>query len=174
MVPDVDERAIRHRSPQVLTMQLAMAKSRALRPHIPGPAVLITSDQVVTCCGAIREKPENEDEARAFLRSYREDPAVCVTSVYGYNTEADHGEILVDEAKVWFKGLTEDAIDRIIGEGIIFACAGAFAVGHESFAPHINHIQGELESAMGLPKHLTAELIRSLTEVQRQVVTSAL
>ena len=31
---------------------------------------MIVSDQVVVHDGKIREKPENEDEARAFLRSY--------------------------------------------------------------------------------------------------------
>ena len=34
-------------------------------------AILLTFDQVVVCDGQLREKPENEEELREFLQSYR-------------------------------------------------------------------------------------------------------
>lgn len=159
MSPDVDEKAIRHSSPQVLTLALARAKNLALRERIKEPAILITSDQVVTCQGVIREKPVDAQEAREFLRSYREHPAVCVTAVMVYNNWTRYDAAVLDEATVWFKDLTDEAIERVIADGHIFTSAGGFSTGHPSFDPHIDRIKGERESVIGLPRKLTERLI---------------
>ena len=163
MEPGIDEKSIRNRNPQVLTSELAIAKSRALRPKVDGPAILITSDQVVTYNGAIREKPVTRMQAKQFLESYRDGPATCVTAVLGWNSVTGEEDLVVDEAKVWFKDLTDDAIDDIVRAGIIFDCAGGFAAGHPSFEPYIDRISGEMESVIGLPKALTTAMIASLS-----------
>lgn len=159
MVSGIDEKQYRHSSPQAMTMMLARAKSEALRPLIKEPAVLITSDQVVVCNGVIREKPVDADQARRFLRSYRAYSAVCVTSVMAYNTETGCNPAVTDRATVWFKDLTDEAIEHFIAEKIIFSCAGGFAAGHPSFEPYMERIEGTIESVMGLPKELTHSLI---------------
>lgn len=169
MSPDIDERTIGDRekdSPQVLTSRIAMAKCKALRDRITEPAVIITADQVVTCNGCIREKPEDAEQARYFLKCYRTMPAICVTAVYALNTETNWSGLVVDEATVWFKEhlLTNDAIERFIDEKLIFTAAGGFCAGHKSFEPFVLKIQGELESVMGLPKTLTATLLVSALE----------
>ena len=169
MSPDIDEKAIRDENPQVLTSKLAIAKCAAIKERVTGPAIIITADQVVTCNGAIREKPQDAEEARFFLKCYRTMPAVCVTSVHALNTETNWSGMIVDEATVWFKEhmLTNDAIERFIDEKLIFTSAGGFCAGHESFDPFVLKIQGEIESIMGLPKELTATLLVSAMEGAR-------
>lgn len=161
---DIDEKAIRHRSPQVLTSRLAMAKCRALLAMITEPSVIITSDQVVVCNRIIREKPRDKGEARRFLESYRTMPAECVTAVYALNTATMKDALAVDHATVWFKDLTDQAIESIIDEEIIFSCAGGFAVGHPTFDPYVERIKGTIDSVMGLPKAITANLILTVQE----------
>ena len=68
MVADINEKAIRFDDPKELVLALARAKAEVLKQKIPEPTILITSDQVVVWEGKIREKPENEKEARFFAR----------------------------------------------------------------------------------------------------------
>ena len=42
----------------------------ALSEKVNESAILITSDQVISCDGKIREKPENREECKSFLTSY--------------------------------------------------------------------------------------------------------
>lgn len=48
---------------------------------------MICSDQVIECNGKIREKPENEEEARQFLKSYGTYPAKAYCAVVVMNTK---------------------------------------------------------------------------------------
>lgn len=50
-------------------------------------ALVITSDQVIVYQGQIREKPEDEAQAREFLRSYEHHPAEAIVGVAVTNTK---------------------------------------------------------------------------------------
>ncbi len=52
-----------------------------------GDKIIITSDQVIRWNGKIREKPNDENECREFLRGYKDHPAECVGSVVVHNTK---------------------------------------------------------------------------------------
>lgn len=164
MEPGIDESAITHPNPQLLTLMLAIAKSKALRPRITEPAILVTSDQVVVWGDIIRGKPKNALEAQSFLRSYRQHPAECVTAVLAYNTVTGYDNAVIDCAFVHFKNLTEEAIRRIIEHGLIFTCAGGFAAGDPSFEPYVDRIAGTIDSVMGLPLELTRTLIAQASQ----------
>src|SRR3990167_2412936 len=79
--PNIDEKAIRSSDPKKLPALLARAKTDALLPKISGEALLITSDQVVSFEGQIREKPETEAEARKFLETGHESANETYTAV---------------------------------------------------------------------------------------------
>jgi septum formation protein len=160
MEPNIDERRLRDACPQALTMKLTQAKLAAIIPRVTGLAVVVTSDQVIVWNGSIREKPLDAREAREFLRGYRKYPAKCVTAVLAYNTITQRDVIVIDCAKVYFKDLTDEAIERIIAEKVIFTCAGGFAAGHPSFDPYIARIVGTRDSVMGLPLNLTRLVIK--------------
>ena len=65
--------------------------------------LLSQTDQVTHYNGTIREKPESEAEARAYLKSYETAPACTVSSVVitdlATGTQVDG----VDIARQWFK-----------------------------------------------------------------------
>jgi septum formation protein len=162
MPAHIDERAIRSEDPGTLTLALAHAKADALLPQIHEPALLITSDQVVIWQGKIREKPAHTEEARAFLRGYAEGPAETVTAVVVTNTATGVRRQGVDRATVWFHRIPEGVIEQVIAQGDIFAHAGGFSITDPLLEAYIEHVDGTVESVIGLPTALTRRLIRAV------------
>src|SRR3989344_1693992 len=117
MPADINEKTIRFEDPVELTSALANAKADALLLNIPKDTILITSDQVVVCDGKVREKPENESEAREFLEVYEFLPAETVTSVVALNSTTGKRAGGTDIAKIWFRRFSEDFISKSIARG---------------------------------------------------------
>lgn len=126
MRADIDEKAIRSDDPNELTFQLTNAKADALLARIPKPAFLITADQVIVWNGKIREKPENRDEAREFLRGYADHPAESVTAVCVTNTKTKHRECDVDIARVHFLKVPKSVIVSLSRSGMCFCAPEGF------------------------------------------------
>jgi septum formation protein len=158
MAADIDEKAIRDEDPRRLTLLLAHAKADALLPRIRA-GLLIASDQVVVCNGAILEKPENGNEARRYLEGYGEFPAETVTAVVVANVSAHTRAEGVDVARVVFRRIPPEVIDRLVRSGDILHHAGAFSIEDPLLKDYIVRVEGEPESVMGLPKELTRRLI---------------
>ena len=66
MISDIDEKAIRSDNYEELPLLIARAKAKALLKKIIEPSILITGDGIVMCNGQMREKPESEEQARAY------------------------------------------------------------------------------------------------------------
>lgn len=164
MPANIDEKAIRHEDPKELVLRLGNAKADALLSRITEPALLITGDQVVSWKGEIREKPENEEEARYFLRSYHEAPAEPTSSVVVVNTKTGKRASRIDVVKIYFKKIPEEVIDEIIKRKDIFHRAGGFGIQDPLLEPYIEKIEGTIDSIIGLPKELTKQLIKEVTE----------
>lgn len=162
--PDIDEKAIRFDDPKELVLALARAKADALKQKISEPAILITSDQVVICNGAIREKPENEKEAREFLESYSALPVETITAVVATNLQTGKRAEAVDVARVFFYPFSESEIRDFISEGGVFHLAGGFTIDGERWARHVKKIEGTRDSVIGLPKKITKRLISEVSE----------
>jgi len=156
--PDIDEKAIRHADPQQLTRLIANAKADALLLKIKEPSLLITSDQVIFCNGQIREKPQNAEECKLFLRSYEHFPAVCVTAVVVTNTSNGKRVEGLDVAKQHFHPIPEDFMDKLIQQGDVMCCCGGFTIEH--MEPYLKQLEGEVETVTGLPKTLTKKTSR--------------
>lgn len=164
MAANIDEKAIRCEDPKALVLAIARAKTDALKSKISEPAILITSDQVVVWQGKIREKPESEKEAREFLEGYNVHPAETVGAVVVTNLETGKQAAGVDTATVHFSPFSEDEIDCLVADEQIFNQAGGFTIDGEGWVSHIRKIEGTRDSVIGLPKDLTARLIREVTE----------
>lgn len=159
LTADIDEKAIRFDDPTELTLTLAKAKAAAILPKITEPVLLVTSDQVVVYQGAIREKPETDEEVRQFLRSYAQNPAETVTSVAVTNTATGKQFTGTDIAKIYFKPIPEAVIEEYIASKDPFLQAGAFSHNHPLLAPYVDTIDGEDNSISGLPWALTKQLL---------------
>ncbi len=158
----IDEKAIRFDDPKQLTLALAHAKAKAIIPELDEPSVLITSDQVVVCQGVIREKPIGASQAREFLESYSHYPAETVTAVVVTNTATNVQAEAVDVAKIFFKPLPAELIDRLVATDYTYRLSGGFAADNPLLVHYIDHYEGTFDSINGLPKDLTERLIHQV------------
>jgi septum formation protein len=154
---DIDEGAVtagyRDRGaadPEKLTLALAHAKASAIGRTMQSPTdcLLVTSDQVVSHRGRIREKPASVDECREYLRSYRDEPAVTVTALVVTNWAAGGKSVAaVDTAKQYFTDVPEAVIDELIAKGDVLHSAGGFTVEDPLLAPYLGRREGTEESS---------------------------
>lgn len=162
MIPQIDEKSIRSDDYKVLPVLIARSKSENLREKISEPAILITCDTIVVHDGQMYEKPQNEQEARAFLQSYGSRPAEVICGVVVMNTANNKVAEGSDSAKVYFQKIPHRLIEEMILLGRVFDWAGAFHPADPAIKPYIAYIDGETDTAMGLPKFLTRKLIEEV------------
>ncbi|PRP77095.1 hypothetical protein PROFUN_10346 [Planoprotostelium fungivorum] len=160
MSPDIDEKAIRHPDPEILTRMISEAKAAALVPKIKEPSFLITGDQVVTCEGVIREKPEDAEECRTFLRSYRTHPATCVSSLRVTDTSTGKFVEGTEKATQYFKEIPEELIEELISHGDVMSCAGGFII--ERMEPYLGDRIGHESAIKGMPEILLERLMQEI------------
>ena len=155
--PEIDEKKIRYENPKDLVKNIANAKMDALLPKIKEEAIVITSDQVILFQGKIREKPENNDEAYEFLKSYGKEPVETLGSIVVVNTKNNKREVDIQNTRIYFKPFSDELIKKHIGNGSAFKGAGGFVI--EEIKEYIQRIEGSMESAMGLDKDLLKKMI---------------
>lgn len=163
MSAHIDEKSIRNTDPKKLTMLLALAKAEALLPKITEPAILITSDQVVVTNGTILEKPQNEKEAREFLRLCPLYPSDTVSAVVATNTITKKQSKAIDIATVYFTPFSEEEIDVLIQRGEVYSLAGGYNIEGDIWENHVKKMVGTRDSILGLPKDITIRLIQEVS-----------
>ena len=170
--PGIDEKAIRKETATELVLALGVAKAAALRTGERGAdfasrgALLITADQVVVAQGgAILEKPESSAQAREFIASYADEPPRTVGSCVVTDAASGQQWSAVDEACVYFRPIPPDTVDALVAEGSVFQCAGGLMVEHPLVAPHIERMEGSMDTIMGLSvatlKRLVADALQA-------------
>jgi septum formation protein len=164
MPANIDEKAIRSGDYKKLPLLIARAKAAALLPKIAVDAILITADQVVECGNELREKPESEEQARLYLKSYRKGPAQTNSAVVVTNTRTVKQAEALDIAKTYFKPMNDAVIEELIADGAVLECAGAFLIEHPLMKDYIDHIDGNTDSVMGLPLDIVQKLINKVSD----------
>lgn len=163
MAADINEKIIRSDNYEKLPLLIAQAKTRKLLTKINGPAILITSDQIVVCNGKLREKPESEQQAREYLGSYSNFPAQTNTAVVVTNTINGKSAEGLDISTVFFKQIPSEIIDQIVLSGKAMDVAGGFLSEDPLFKPFIDRIEGDPTGVLGLPLKLTQKLINQVS-----------
>jgi len=124
-------------------------------------ALLVTMDQVVCCEGMVREKPENEEEARSFLKSYQEGKgACCVNGMVVHNTVTGKRVTAVAQATVYWKPFPDSVVDHLVSKGDVFTTAGGFVVEDPELQPYRDRLEGTIDCIEGLPVKPLRELLR--------------
>jgi septum formation protein len=202
-VRPIDEKALGNRSenapPKELVLLLANAKmdrlvqelssslsslsSPSVRPddlpekkNIEECWVVLTGDQVVTCGGAILEKPESVEEAKEFVTGYATSPPSTVGSCVLYHHPSGIRVSGVDTATIHFNsdtlGVNDAAstlIDSLIEQGEpVMSCAGGLMIEHPLVQNHVDRIDGTEDSVMGLSKDLVLRLLEELADKLKQ------
>lgn len=166
--PDIDEKALRHPDPEELCRIIASAKCDAVlnmySDTLPANSVIVTCDQVVLCNGEMREKPEDADEARQFMRSYAAGhPAKCLNGIVVHNVASGMREVRLDTSTVYFSPYPESLIDKMIEQGDVFKSAGAFIVDDHEMGKYVQRIQGHVTSIEGLPIQTVKDMIQAVS-----------
>lgn len=167
MVPDIDEKAIRHSNFYELPVLLANKKANALLPRIKEPVILITADQVIVWNGELREKPRDLAEARHFLETFSGSPypAECVNGIFITNTATNQVITGRETSKVYFSKIPQENIEAFLASGLSLKCAGGFTPQSPLFLPYLR-IEGTMESVLGLPMNVVEQSIKELEIVK--------
>lgn len=149
--------------------KLAERKARAaveelVTPEYAGTLAVIGSDTMVVFRGEIFGKPEDAADAERMLRALSGHGHDVHTAVSFWMVHASAGQdvglfyrTFVDTTYVYFKELTDDQIADYIASGDPFDKAGAYGI-QSGAAPFIDHIEGNLDTVIGLPvKRLKTE-----------------
>jgi septum formation protein len=165
MAPEIDEKAILIDDPDALVLAIAHAKADALVGAVEGEALIITSDQVVVWNGEIREKPQDREEAKRFIMSYGEHPAVIINGLVVTHVPSGRRVELVSAMHTWYMPIPDLAAEEILDTSDVMFCAGGLQTEHPLFRHFMIHTDGSDDHAMGLPK---GELLKLLTEFKYQ------
>jgi len=158
--PEIDEQMIRCEDPKELVLKIAHAKADEIEHQVQGGSIIITSDQVVVCNGEIREKPKDEQEARAFILSYHEHPAEIINGMVLINTSTGKRAEGIDISKTLLKERLPDAlVDQIIEDGNIFRCAGGIQLENPIIQPFIKSSEATEDQLVGMPLKLFKRLM---------------
>lgn len=125
--PQVDETALPGEAPAQLAARLAAAKARAVAARNPN-ALVIGSDQVADCSGAVLGKPGTIEAARRQLRASSGGIVVFHTAICLIDTRHSPARefVAVDTTRVLFRTLEDAEIDRYIEREQPLDCAGSF------------------------------------------------
>ncbi len=158
-----DEVQLPGESPQDYVVRIAKEKAliafeklkRENQPVLP----LLSADTTVIIDNMILGKPDDESQAKAFLRrlsgrTHEVRTAVCV------GTEPDNLKLAVSISKVRFKTLSEDEISAYVRLAEPYDKAGGYGIQGLAGA-FICDIQGSYSGIMGLPVFETCELLKS-------------
>jgi septum formation protein len=121
----IDEKAIRHDDPAVLTRTLAEAKARKVAAA-HSDAVIVSGDAVVALGGRIFEKPRDLDEAERFLRELSGNDFQFVTAIAVLHTRSGKMLTAVEVSTILFRPLLEREIQKYVREYPVMNFAGAF------------------------------------------------
>lgn len=64
-----------------------------------------------------------------------------------------------DTTTITFRPLPKETVDQVLAEGECLSCAGALQVEHALVAPHVERLEGSLDSVMGLSKQQVMQLL---------------
>ena len=122
---------------------------------------MIGADTVVTIDGTIIGKPSDEADARATLRRLSGVSHEVITAVTVHRVAT--GTALTDSCttRVWFRELSEDAIDEYVATTEPMDKAGSYAI-QGGGAAFVERIDGPYDNVVGLPVDLVGRLIERI------------
>jgi septum formation protein len=121
----IDEKSIRDADPAALTKKLAEAKAWKVA-GVYQDAVVVSGDAVAAKDGKIFEKPQNHDEAAAFLHELSGSAFQFVTSLTVIRSDTRRMLSTVETSEIRFRRLLEREIRDYVSRYPVLRFAGAF------------------------------------------------
>ena len=122
--PQVPEERRLAEAPEAMARRLAESKATAVSGNFPD-SLVIGSDQVAVCDGAILGKPLTHENAARQLRTLSGREALFHTAVCVHNTRTGATEGRVVGCRVTFRAIDDAAIERYLTREKPYDCAGS-------------------------------------------------
>lgn len=127
-----------------------------------GRTLMICGDAVVVHKGVVLGKPKDKEQAVQFLRSYADAPVTTVSSIVVVDVRSRCYWAGVDEAEVYFRGLPDRVIHKLVDDGGALQSAGALRIENADVQPFVECIVGDMSAVMGFSQPLLASLVSSI------------
>lgn len=128
--------------------------------------LLLTADQVVVCNGEILEKPQTEAQVRRYIAMYALHPCRTVGSIVLTSLATGRRVSGVDTCAIRLAPIPDSTVSTLLGEGMVFNCAGGLMIEHPLIQGCIQSIEGSVDSVMGLSATMLERLVGELGEGQ--------
>jgi len=149
VVPSVDELHLQGEHPPEFCARLSREKALSIAPDYPD-CLVIAADTVVVIEEKILGKPQDEEQARAYLRMLRSRAHEVYTGYCLAYVSQDRITTKVVRTTVHFRDMSEEEILWYVATGEPMDKAGAYALqGHG--AAFVDRIDGSHTNVIGLP-----------------------
>ncbi|MCM3885805.1 nucleoside triphosphate pyrophosphatase [Frankia sp. R82] len=165
VVSGVDESSTVATDAPGVTAELAERKARAVAASRPDRLVL-GSDTVVELDGRILGKPESPEHALAMLRDLRGRTHRVVTAVIILNAATGTSHAGVATTTVTMRDVGDEELTAYIATGEPMDAAGAYTI-QGGAAPFVTHVDGDLDTVIGLPTALVRTLLTAAGTADR-------
>ena len=148
-------------------MQIAYDKAKNVydRTKNKGDRIVIGSDTIVTKNGKIYGKPKNRDHAKEMIKELITENKMhkIITGLCVFvEKEGRLKEYKTyDEVKVYLKDITDKEIEKWLDTGNAMDKAAAYGIQNE-FCVHVEKIEVNYTSALGLPTHKLYDIIKTV------------
>lgn len=150
---------------QVTQIAYDKAKNVYDRTKNKGDRIVIGSDTIVTKNGKIYGKPKNRDHAKEMIKELITENKMhkIITGLCVFvEKEGKLKEYKTyDEVKVYLKDITDKEIEKWLDTGNAMDKAAAYGIQNE-FCVHVEKIEGNYTSALGLPTHKLYDIIKTV------------
>lgn len=163
--PDFEEWLPQGSLPDSVALMLAEGKAEAVAEKYPD-AVVIGADQVGECDGVLLGKAENAAAARAQLKSLLGRTHRLITGAVLIGATPEDGGAratlrIVEETRITFRPLSDEALDAYVATGEWEGCAGSYRLEGQGVLL-VEKIEGDYFNIIGLPLIQVLEGLRRL------------
>lgn len=160
---NVDETLIPELDMNKQSKRLAYIKAKSVFDKTKGNRIVIGSDTIVVKNGKIYGKPRTREKAIQYLQELRNGKHEVITSICVLSEKDGkyQEQIDCDITEVILKPITDEEIAKWVDTNQAYDKAGAYAVQSE-FGVHIEKINGNFFSVMGLPVHKVYDMMKKI------------
>ena len=165
MVSNQEETLNEELSVEEQVTEIAYAKAKNVYDRTEGDRIVIGSDTIVTKNGKIYGKPKNRNHAKEMIRELiTGDKVHKIITGLSVIIEQD-GKIkeykTYDTVKVYLKDISDEEIEKWLDTGNAMDKAAAYGIQNE-FCVHVEKIEGNYTSALGLPTHKLYDILKNV------------
>jgi len=163
IIPNIDETVIAAIETEQVPELLAREKVTEVIHSLPAKqeiAWILGADTIVFCNNKVYGKPQSQEEAFEFLKTFQNNTHSTITALALYNGKTKDIVTKVCRTEVTFAPMTDDEIQWYVDTGEWHGAAGGYRI--QSLAScFIKKIEGSYSNVIGLPIFELYDILKS-------------